>query len=131
MKKEIILTDKAPAPGGTYSQAVKIGNMVYVAGAAPFELGTTRIYAPGDMTAQTTLVLEYILHILEAAGSSIDNVVKVTSFVTDMERFHEYDAAYKQFFKKDPPARSTVEISKFPSFVAGMVVEIECVAYCD
>lgn len=129
MKKEIILTDKAPAPGGTYSQAVRIGNMVYVAGAAPFEPGTTNIYAPGDMAAQTTLILGYIQHILEAAGSSIDHVVKVTSFVTDMERFHEYDAAYKKFFHVNPPARSTIEISKFPSFVEGMCVEIECVAY--
>jgi 2-iminobutanoate/2-iminopropanoate deaminase len=130
MKKESILTSKAPVPGGSYSQAVKIGDMVYVAGTAPFELGTTNIFAPGNLAAQTRLVLEYIQYTLEAAGSSLENVVKVTSFVTDMERFREYDEVYKQFFKSDFPARSTIEISKFPSFVEGMCVEIECVAYC-
>jgi len=130
MEKKVIFTDKAPRPGGTYSQAIKIGNMVYVAGITPHELNSTRIYAPGDVKAQTALVLGYIQHILEAAGSSMDRIVKVTSFVADSERFAAYEAAYRQFFKQDPPARSTVEIAKFPSFVEGMVVEIECVAYC-
>jgi 2-iminobutanoate/2-iminopropanoate deaminase len=131
MKKEIIYTDKAPKPGGTYSQAVKIGNMVYLAGTVPFEMNSTKIHAPGDLAAQTRLVLDYMKHTLEAAGSKLENVVKVTAFLTDMERFAEYDSVYKEFFPIEPPARSSIEIKKFPSFVEGMCVEIECIAYCD
>jgi 2-iminobutanoate/2-iminopropanoate deaminase len=131
VKKEIIYTDKAPQPGGTYSQAVKIGNMVYLAGTVPFEINSTKIHAPGDLATQTRLVLTYIKHTLEEAGSKLENVVKVTAFLTDMERFSEYDAVYKEFFPIDPPARSSIEIKKFPSFVPGMLIEIECVAYCD
>jgi len=128
MKKEIIRTERAPQPAGSYSQAVKYGNLVYVAGTCPFELGSKTVKYPGDMAKQTTLVLEYIGNILEDAGSSMDNVLKVTAFIDDLDRFAEYDAAYGPFFKNDPPVRSTVEIGKFPQ---GMRVEIECVAYID
>jgi len=126
MKKEIIRTERAPQPAGSYSQAVKYGNLVYVAGTCPFELGSKTVMYPGDMARQTTLVLEYIGKILEDAGSSMDNVLKVTAFIDDLDRFAEYDAAYAPFFANDPPVRSTVEIGKFP---AGMRVEIECIAF--
>lgn len=128
MKKEIIRTERAPQPAGSYSQAVKYGNTVYVAGTCPFELGSKTVKYPGDMARQTSLVLEYIGKILEEAGSSLDNVLKVTAFIDDLDRFAEYDAAYAPFFSKDPPVRSTVEIGKFPQ---GMCVEIECVAYIE
>ncbi len=126
MKKEIISTDKAPAPGGTYSQAVKIGNMVYVAGTCPFEIGTGKVLYPGDITAQTRLVLEYIGNILAAAGTNVEHTVKVTSFLADLDDFKLYDQMYREVFRESPPARSTVEIGKFPE---GMLVEIECIAY--
>lgn len=128
MKKEIIQTDKAPMPSGAYSQAVKLGDMVYVAGTCPFELGTGKVLAPGDIEAQTRIVLNYMQEILLAAGSSLENVVKVTAFVDDLDQFKVYNQAYSEFFKVEPPARSTFEIGKFP---LGMCVEIECIAYIE
>ncbi|MBW7460385.1 RidA family protein [Paenibacillus sepulcri] len=128
MKKEIIYTNKAPDPAGSYSQAVKYGNMLYVAGTCPFELGSKQVKYPGDMARQTELVLEYMSHILESAGSSLDRVLKVTSFIDDLDRFSEYDKAYSRFFQSEPPVRSTIEIGKFPP---GMCVEIECIAYIE
>ncbi len=126
MKKEIIATDKAPKPSGAYSQAVKLGDMVYVAGTCPFELGTGNVLAPGDIEAQTRIVLDYMQEILAAAGTSLEHVVKVTAFIDDLDQFKRYNQVYSEFFKVEPPARSTIEIGKFPF---GMCVEIECIAY--
>ncbi|MFD2328547.1 RidA family protein [Cohnella sp. GCM10020058] len=126
MKKEIIRTDKAPKPSGSYSQAVKLGDMVYVAGTCPFDLVTGEVLFPGDMARQTQIVLEYMEQILLAAGTSMDNVVKVTSFIDELNDFAAYNEAYARFFQADPPARSTVEVVKFPP---GMRVEIACIAY--
>ncbi|MCC3374649.1 RidA family protein [Cohnella sp. REN36] len=125
MTKEIIRTDKAPMPAGSYSQAVRCGDTLYVAGTCPFELGSKRVLHPGDTAAQTKLVLEYMQAILEAAGSSMERVLKVTAFLDNLDNFAAYDREYARFFPVDPPARSTVEIGKFPP---GMCVEIECVA---
>lgn len=113
-------------PAGKYSQAVVLGNMVYVAGTCPFEIGTGKVLYPGDISQQTRLVLSYMDEILKAAGSSLAHVVKTTAFIDDLDRFKAYDAAYGEFFPQDPPARSTFEIGKFPE---GMCVEIECIAY--
>jgi len=124
--KKIIVTDRAPMPAGKYSQAVVLGNMVYVAGTCPFELGTGKVLYPGDIARQTHLVLTYMNEILKAAGSSLEHVVKTTAFIDDMDHFKAYDAAYGEFFQHEPPARSTIEIGKFPP---GMCVEIECIAY--
>ncbi|GAA3402288.1 RidA family protein [Paenibacillus hodogayensis] len=125
MGKRIVTTDKAPAPGGAYSQAVIHGNTVYVAGTCPFELGTGKVLYPDDVVEQTRLVLHYMGEILRAAGSSIEHVVKVTSFLRNLDDFKAYDRVYAETFAHEPPARSTVEIGKFPP---GMTVEIECVA---
>ena len=126
MKKEIIRTDKAPKPSGAYSQAVKLGEMVYVAGTCPFDLATGEVLYPGDMARQTRVVLDYMQEILEAAGTSLEHVVKVTAFIDELNDFPAYNSVYGTFFHDEPPARSTVEIVKFPP---GMRVEIECIAY--
>ncbi|BBH24600.1 reactive intermediate/imine deaminase [Paenibacillus baekrokdamisoli] len=126
MKKEIITTDKAPKPSGSYSQAVKLGDMVYVAGTCPFDIATGEVLCPDDMARQTRVVLEYMQEILKAAGTSLEHVVKVTSFIDELDDFRTYDSVYGTFFKEEPPVRSTVEIGKFPP---GMRVEIECIAY--
>lgn len=126
MRKQIVKTDKAPAPGGAYSQAVKIGDMVYVAGTCPFELGTGKVLHPDDVVEQTRLVLRYMGEILQAAGTSLEHVVKVTSFLRSFDDFKAYDRVYAETFAHEPPARSTIEIGQFPP---GMTVEIECVAY--
>lgn len=126
MKKEVICSTRAPMPAGAYSQAVRYGNLVYVAGTCPFELGSKQVKYPDDMAKQTELVLEYISNILEDAGTSLEHVLKVTSFIDDLDQFADYDQVYARYFKEDPPVRSTVEIGKFPPH---MRVEIECVAY--
>jgi len=126
VKKEIIRTDRAPLPAGAYSQAVKYGDLVYVSGTCPFSLEDGSILHPGDVAAQTRLVMEYIGHILRAAGTSLEHVLKVTAFLDDLNRFADYNRVYAEFFPVDPPARSTVEIGKFRP---GMCVEIECIAY--
>ena len=105
--KEIIRTDNAPAPSGTYSQAVKLGNLVFVSGTCPFELGTGRVLHPNDMGEQTRAVLRYIQEILQAAGTSLDHVVKTTVFINELDRFQEFNRAYSEFFPKAPPSRST------------------------
>ncbi|MDG0814554.1 RidA family protein [Cohnella rhizosphaerae] len=125
MTRQIISTDRAPQPAGSYSQAVRFGDTLYVAGTCPFELGSKRVLHPGDTAAQTRLVLEYIAAILEEAGTSLDRVLKVTAYLDDLDQFAAYDGEYAKFFPVAPPARSTVEIGKFP---AGMRVEIECIA---
>ncbi len=126
MNKEIICTDKAPKPSGAYSQAVKLGDMVYVAGTCPFDIATGEVLYPGDMARQTRVVLQYMQEILQAAGTSLDNVVKVTSFIDELNDFAAYNEVYGSYFQVEPPARSTFEIVKFPP---GMRVEIECIAY--
>jgi 2-iminobutanoate/2-iminopropanoate deaminase len=126
MQKEIIQTNKAPAPSGSYSQAIKLGNMVYVAGTCPFQLGSGKVLSPDQIGEQTRIVLEYMSLILQEAGTSLENVVKTTAFIDNLDKFKEYDAAYREFFNHAPPARSTIEIGKFPR---GMCVEIECVAF--
>jgi len=126
LKREIITTDKAPKPSGAYSQAVNLGEMVYVAGTCPFDTVTGEVLYPGDIAEQTRVVLECMQEILKAAGTSLEHVVKVTSFINELDDFRAYDSVYSTFFKEEPPVRSTVEIGKFPT---GMRVEIECVAY--
>ncbi|WP_010273392.1 RidA family protein [Paenibacillus senegalensis] len=126
MRKQIIHTDLAPMPSGRYSQAVRIGEMVYVSGTCPFDLDSGEVLYPGEMKRQTEAVLKYIEHILQASGTSLQHVVKVLAFIDDLKDFAEYNEAYSMFFGEEPPARSTVEIVKFPP---GMRVEIECIAY--
>lgn len=126
MRKQIVKTDQAPVPSGAYSQAVRLGDMVYVSGTCPFDLTTGEVLYPGDMKRQTELVLHYMSNILEASGTSLEHVVKVLSFIDDLDSFPQYNEAYGKVFTEEPPARSTVEIVKFPP---GMCVEIECIAY--
>ncbi|MDQ6419718.1 Rid family detoxifying hydrolase [Paenibacillus sp. LHD-117] len=126
MRKEIIYTDKAPKPSGAYSQAIKLGDLVYVSGTCPFDLTTGAVLSPGNAAEQTAIVLTYIDEILLAAGTSLEHVVKVTSFLEDLNDFTVYNETYVSYFRETPPARSTVEIVKFPP---GMKVEIECIAF--
>lgn len=108
MSKKIVKTDKAPAPGGHYSQAVRVGNDVYVSGSGPFDPKTHEI-VPGGIEEQTKQTLRNIAAILEAAGSSMKDVVKVTVFLKNMSDFQAMDSTYKAYFPTDPPARTTVQ----------------------
>lgn len=125
MKTEKITTAKAPIPGGWYSQAFRVGDLVYTAGVTAHDPETQQLVAPGDMAGQTRQVLKNMEQILLAAGSDLEHVIKTLVFVSDIEQFSVFNDAYKEFFPENPPARSTMEIGKFNN---GMVIEIEAIA---
>lgn len=124
MKKEILSTSKAPAAIGPYSQGVKIGNFIYTSGQVPF-VPETGALVEGDIQAQTKRSLENIKAILEAANTSMDNVVKTTVFIKDMNDFGKVNEVYAQYFTDKQPARSCVEVARLPKDVS---VEIEVIA---
>jgi 2-iminobutanoate/2-iminopropanoate deaminase len=123
-QKEIIVTDRAPKAIGPYTVANRIGNLVFTAGQLGLDPDTME-FAPGGIEAETRQALTNIQHVLEAAGSSLDRVVKTTVFMRDMGDFSRMNAVYGEFFPKDPPARSTVQVAALPR---GGAVEIEVVA---
>lgn len=125
MKTEKITTAKAPIPGGWYSQAFRVGDLVYTAGVTAHDPETQQLVAPGDMAGQTRQVLKNMEQILLAAGSDLEHVIKTLVFVSDIEQFSVFNDAYKEFFPENPPARSTMEVGKFNN---GMVIEIEAIA---
>ncbi|MCX8132253.1 MAG: RidA family protein [Clostridia bacterium] len=122
--KEIINTNKAPAAIGPYSQAVKVGNVVYTSGAIPADAVTGQIVGSG-ITEQTEQVLKNLTEVLKAAGASLNNVVKTTVFIKNMNDFAAMNEVYGRFFTGKYPARSTVEVARLPKDV---LVEIECIA---
>ncbi|WP_373863269.1 RidA family protein [Brevibacillus centrosporus] len=89
---------------------------------------TGSVLFPNQMEKQTILVLQYISEILDKAGSSLNNILKVNAFLNDMNDFHKYDTAYASFFGTEPPARCSIGIGQFP--LEGVCVEIECIAFC-
>ena len=125
MKAEKITTRKAPEPGGWYSQAFRAGDLVYTAGITAHDPMTKQLVAPGDIAEQTRQTLRNLEQILLEAGSDLEHVIKTLVFVADIDQFHVFNEAYKEFFPENPPARSTMEIGKFNN---GVVIEIEAVA---
>ena len=123
-EKVIVSTPTAPAAIGPYSQAVKAGPLVYTAGLIPLDPATMAI-VPGDITAQAERVLASLAALLEASGSSIDRAVKTTCFLASLDDFPAFNAVYGRWFTENPPARSTVQVSRLPM---GVLVEVECVA---
>lgn len=121
--KEVISTERGPKAIGPYSQAIKAGGFIYTAGQIPFDPSTGQIIQ-GDVAAQTVRVLENLKAIVEAAGSSLDKAVKATVYLKDMNDFAAMNEAYARYFTKNPPARSTVEVSRLPRDVR---VEIDLV----
>ncbi len=121
-RRKIIKTDAAPAPAGAYSQAIIAGDFVFVAGQGG-KLPKTGEMLQG-IEAQTRQALTNIESILKAAGTSLENVTKMSVFMTDIKEFSKMNEVYLSFFKKDPPARATVEVG----LPEGWLVEIEAVA---
>jgi len=105
--KKIIETDKAPAGTGPYSQAIISGNLVFVAGQGPLHHKTHKVIGK-DIIEQTRFTLTNIKNILEAAGSSLDKVVKVNAYLSDIKDYENYNKTYQEFFKKPFPVRTTV-----------------------
>lgn len=119
--RETIITEKAPKPAGAYSHAVIANGLVYVSGQGPIDPETGKI--PDAFEEQIRQTFNNVQTILEAAGSSLTDVVKVNAYVTDLTRFQEFNQVYAEFFQQDPPARTTVGAS-----LLGFLVEVDCVA---
>ncbi len=125
--KNIIATSEAPAAIGPYSQAVRVGSTLFCAGQIPLDPKTGEIVGP-DIQAQTTQVMQNIGAVLRSAGFSFENVVKTTIFLIDFADFQTVNEIYGSHFKKEPPARSTVQVAALPK---GSRVEIEVIAVAD
>lgn len=123
--KTVISTSNAPAAIGPYSQAIKAGNLLFVSGQIPLDPATGALIPEDTIQAQTTRVLQNLSAILAQAGATLDNVVKTTVFLKDMEDFGEMNRIYNTFFTTDCPARSAVEVARLPKDVR---VEIEAIA---
>lgn len=123
---EVVRTEHAPKAIGPYSQAVttQVKKWVFVSGQIPIHPETGEV-VQGDIKAQTKQVLENIKAVLFASGSGLEHVLKTTVFLKEMEDFPSMNAVYATYFASNPPARTTVEVSRLPKDVR---VEIECVA---
>jgi 2-iminobutanoate/2-iminopropanoate deaminase len=124
MEKETCSTKRAPAAIGPYSQAVRAGTLIFLSGQLPIDVETGRL-EEGSVARQTEMILGAVGNILEDAGSSINRIVKVTVYMTDLERFGEMNEVYARFFPVAPPARSAVGVQSLPK---GAAIEIEVVA---
>jgi peptide-methionine (R)-S-oxide reductase len=127
LSKSIVATDKAPAAIGPYSQAVRVGSLIFTAGQIPLDPATMQV-VPGGIAEQTRRVLQSIKAILDEGGSSLERVVKTTVFLKDFNDFAAMNAVYAEFLAPEgvsAPARSTVEVSRLPKDV---LVEIEVIA---
>ena len=124
MERETVSTGRAPAAIGPYSQAVRAGGFVFLAGQLPIDPVSGELQE-GNIGVQTDRVLTSIKAILEEAGSGLELVVKATVFMADLTRFQEMNEVYARFFPNHPPARSAVEVSRLPK---GAELEIEVVA---
>jgi 2-iminobutanoate/2-iminopropanoate deaminase len=123
--KEIIRTDGAPAPIGPYSQATRLGNLVFVAGQGPIN-PATKALAGADIQSQTRQALENLKAILEAAGSGLQHALKTTCYLKDMNEFRLFNEVYAEYFPSEPPARTTIQAARLPMDIS---VEIEVIAY--
>ncbi len=124
MEKRIITTDNAPKAIGPYSQGIRAGDFLFLSGQIPIDPETNTI-VEGDIVAQTKQVMENIKGILEAGGSSMDNVVKATLYVKDMDEYGKINEVYSAYLGKVQPARSTVEVKRLPKDVK---IEIDVIA---
>lgn len=122
--RKVVTAPKAPAAVGPYSAGIQIDNLVYTAGQIPLDPENGQLVA-GEIEEQTHQALTNLKNVLEAAGSSLEWVVKTTVFLQNMGDFARMNSIYAEFFQSDPPARSAVEVSALP---LGALVEIEAVA---
>ena len=125
--KKIISTNEAPAAVGPYSQAVRAGSLVFCAGQIPLDPKSGQIVS-GDISAQTRRVLDNITAVLKAENLTFEHIVKTTIFLTDLNDFQAVNEMYGSYFKQQPPARSTVQVSALPK---GAHVEIEVIAMAE
>ena len=125
MSRQIIQTERAPQAVGPYSQAVRVGDTVYLSGQVPFDPATMQLVA-GDIETQTRRVFENLKAVAEAAGGSLALAVKFTIFLTDLTHFAKVNEVMAQYCSKPYAARSTIGVAQLPR---GAQVEIECVLH--
>ena len=123
--KQAVLSDQAPAPIGPYSQAVRVGDWLFLSGSLGIDPANGE-FVPGDAAAQARKALENMGEVLAAAGATFDQVVKTTVFLADMDDFVPVNAVYGEFFTGTPPARSAIQVARLPK---DAFVEIEAIAY--
>ena len=123
MSKQVISTANAPAAIGTYSQAVRVGNTIWVSGQIPLDPATKEL-VPGDIEAQVRRVFENLKAIVLASGASLDNVVKATIFLIDLSHFALVNKVMAEYFREPYPARAAVGVAALPR---GAQVEVECI----
>lgn len=111
--KKVIQSDKVPAPIGPYSQGLMVGDSLYLSGQIALDAATNKVIK-GSIKDETRMVMENLKALLEAAGMSMDNVVKTTIFLKDMKSFVQVNEVYASYFTKEFPARATIEASKLP-----------------
>ncbi len=121
--KTVISTEKAPAAIGPYSQGIQAGNLIITSGQLPIDMTTGAF--PATIEEQTRKSLENCKAVLEASGATMENVIKTTVFLSDMNNFAAMNGVYATFFTGTYPARSAVEVARLPK---DALVEIECIA---
>jgi len=126
MKKEVLINKKAPAAIGPYSPGLKAGNLIFVSGQIPIDPKTGEM-KEGDIEVKTKMVLENLKAVLEPYSIGLENVVKTTVFLKDMNNFVRVNKVYGEYFKEKFPARSCVEVSRLPKDAE---IEIEAIAFC-
>jgi 2-iminobutanoate/2-iminopropanoate deaminase len=122
--QEIIKTCHAPNPIGPYSQAIRAKGFIFISGQIPVQPDTGKT-VEGDITSQTHQAMKNMIAILDAAGSSLENVVKTTAFLTNLDDFPGFNRVYEEYFREVKPARSTVQVARLPKEV---LLEIEAIA---
>ncbi|MBI1768746.1 MAG: RidA family protein [Bacteroidetes bacterium] len=124
MAKEVVYSANAPEPIGPYSQAIKAGNILFISGQVAIQKPSGDLIT-GNITEESHQVMKNLSEILKAGGMDFSNVVKSTIFLKDMNNFPKVNEVYGSYFKDQPPARETVEVSRLPKDVN---VEISCIA---
>lgn len=124
MKKETLFTNKAPKPAGPYSQAIKVGKFLFISGQIPVDSETGKI-VEGGIEEQTRQVMENIKAIVEAAGYTMNDIVKVFVFLKDLSQFPKFNSEYAKYFKDKPPARTTVGAA----IPKNTLLEVSAIAY--
>ena len=124
MSRQIIRTEKAPGAIGPYNQAIRAGNTVYCSGQIPIDPATEEVLG-GSIAFQTDRVMKNLTAVLEAAGSSMADVVRCTVYLSDMAHFAEMNGVYGKYFPENAPSRATVHVAGLPK---GVDVEISCIA---
>ena len=122
--QKVINSEKAPAAIGPYSQAIEVNGMVYTSGIIPVDPATGNI--PEGSVAQAEQAFENLCHLVEDSGSKVENIVKTTVFIKEMNDFGKINEIYKKYFKEPFPARSCVEVARLPKDV---LLEVEAIAW--